>query len=52
MGSVASCRKMVDAVRLAGVDEIACLIDFGLPPDRIMGSLECVDQLRREKAAS
>jgi natural product biosynthesis luciferase-like monooxygenase protein len=52
MGSISSCRKMVDAVRLAGVDEIACLIDFGLPPDRIMGSLECVDQLRREKAAS
>lgn len=47
MGSVASCAKMVEAVAAIGVDEIACLIDFGLPSATIMDGLEHLDRLRR-----
>jgi CheY-like chemotaxis protein len=47
MGSVASCAKMVEAVAAIGVDEIACLIDFGLPSETIMNGLEHLDRLRR-----
>lgn len=47
MGSVESCARMVRAVHAAGVDEIACLIDFGLPFRTIMDGLEHLDALRR-----
>jgi natural product biosynthesis luciferase-like monooxygenase protein len=47
MGSVEACAKMVGAVSGAGVDEIACLIDFGVDPDRTLTSLEHLDRLRR-----
>lgn len=47
MGGVANCRKMVRAVANAGADEIACLIDFGLPPEKIMAGLEPLNELQR-----
>ncbi len=47
MGSVEACAKMVEAVAAIGVDEIACLIDFGLPHDTIMAGLEQLGRLRR-----
>lgn len=47
MGSLESAAKMVEAVAAIGVDEIACLIDFGLPFEKIMGGLEQLDRLRR-----
>ncbi len=47
MGSVAGCARMVEAVRRAGVDEIACLIDFGLPFQTILDGLEDLDRLRQ-----
>jgi natural product biosynthesis luciferase-like monooxygenase protein len=46
MGAQATCAKMIEAVTRAGVDEIACLIDFGLPGKTIMQGLEYLDQLR------
>src|SRR4030095_5765863 len=36
MGAKHTAVKMVEAVTRAGVDEIACLIDFGLPGRNIM----------------
>jgi natural product biosynthesis luciferase-like monooxygenase protein len=45
MGSVESCALMVESVVQAGVDEIACLIDFGLPAPRILDGLERLDAL-------
>ncbi|HEV2089374.1 MAG TPA: MupA/Atu3671 family FMN-dependent luciferase-like monooxygenase [Cryptosporangiaceae bacterium] len=33
-----------------GVDEIACLIDFGVPPDEVLRSLHHLAQLRRRVA--
>lgn len=46
MGTPASCGRMVAAARGAGVDEVACLIDFGVEDAKTVESLECLDQLR------
>ena len=43
----ATAAKMVESVACAGVDEIACLIDFGLPAKTIMQGLEWLDELRK-----
>lgn len=47
-GTVTDAVKVVDAVRAAGVDEIACLIDFGVPTDAVLGSLHRLAALRKE----
>jgi natural product biosynthesis luciferase-like monooxygenase protein len=47
MGSVESCARMVQAVHEAGADEIASLIDFGLPFQTIMDGMEHLNALRR-----
>ncbi|MDI5965432.1 MupA/Atu3671 family FMN-dependent luciferase-like monooxygenase [Streptantibioticus silvisoli] len=47
LGTVDKAMDLVDAVRAAGVDEIACLIDFGLPDDAVLAGLEHLDTLRR-----
>lgn len=52
MGGVENCRKMVRAVADAGADEIACLIDFGLPPEQIIAGLEPLNELRKGGSAS
>lgn len=46
MGSPESCTHMVEAVMRAGVDEIACLIDFGVDEAAILGGLESLNELR------
>jgi hypothetical protein len=33
-----------------GVNEVACLLDFGPEPDAILGELESLDRLRRRFA--
>ena len=38
---------MVEAVSAAGVDEIACLVDFGVAPAEIMASLHVLNELRQ-----
>lgn len=47
MGTVESCALMVESVAAIGVDEIACLIDFGLTSTQIMEGLNHVDALRQ-----
>jgi natural product biosynthesis luciferase-like monooxygenase protein len=47
LGTLASCRAMVEAVRRVGVDEIACLVDFGVTPAEIMAGLHMLDELRQ-----
>ena len=47
LGTVASCGQMIEAVSAAGVDEIACLVDFGVDPATIMAGLHDLDELRR-----
>jgi len=49
MGTPASCAEMVSQVRQAGVDEIACLIDFGVDEGKILESLSYLGQLQRRE---
>jgi natural product biosynthesis luciferase-like monooxygenase protein len=49
-GSPARCIELVEQLRDAGVDEIACLIDFGVSTDEVLDHLEDLDRVRREVA--
>jgi natural product biosynthesis luciferase-like monooxygenase protein len=46
-GTPESCLATVDRLRNLGVDEIACLIDFGVDADSVLASLPYLDELRR-----
>lgn len=46
MGTPESCEEMLDRLVSIGVNEIACLIDFGVPNEALMESLERLDMLR------
>lgn len=48
IGSPDRCRGMVDRLAEAGVDEIGCLIDFGLADDAVARSLRLLDRLRAD----
>jgi natural product biosynthesis luciferase-like monooxygenase protein len=45
-GTPASCMEIVDRVKSADVDEIACLIDFGVATDVVLDHLPYLDVLR------
>lgn len=47
-GSVATCGRQVERVRAAGVDEVACLIDFGVDADSVRAMLPALARLRAE----
>ncbi|MBL8861130.1 MAG: LLM class flavin-dependent oxidoreductase [Planctomycetes bacterium] len=49
-GTPESCERMVDRVRAIGVDEIACLIDFGVPSATVLEHLADLGELRRRVA--
>ena len=49
-GSVDTCAASVERARGAGVDEIACLIDFGVPTERVLASLDALSRLRQRIA--
>jgi natural product biosynthesis luciferase-like monooxygenase protein/amino acid adenylation domain-containing protein/FkbM family methyltransferase len=40
MGTPDACLATVRRVRAAGVDEVACLVDFGVDDDRVLASLD------------
>jgi natural product biosynthesis luciferase-like monooxygenase protein len=46
IGSPAECVEMIRKCREAGVDEIACLLDFGAPPGAILEALPHLETLR------
>jgi natural product biosynthesis luciferase-like monooxygenase protein/amino acid adenylation domain-containing protein len=50
IGSVASCRPVMDALIAAGADEVGCFIDFGVAPDLMLAALPELDALRRQYA--
>jgi hypothetical protein len=50
-GTPEQARRMVERVRAAGVDEIACLIDFGVEPQTVLDHLPWLDRLRAEANA-
>ncbi|HYX26130.1 MAG TPA: MupA/Atu3671 family FMN-dependent luciferase-like monooxygenase, partial [Thermoanaerobaculia bacterium] len=46
IGSPESCAPIVERLRAAGVDEIACLIDFGVEPALVAAGLPWLDALK------
>ena len=46
-GTPQSCRKMVDRLTDIGVDELACLIDFGVDRESVMENLSFLNRLRK-----
>jgi len=50
-GSPATCRGTIDRLRTLGVDEIGCLVDFGVPCDTALEGLRRLADLRDVLAA-
>ncbi|MGD0677709.1 MAG: MupA/Atu3671 family FMN-dependent luciferase-like monooxygenase [Polyangiaceae bacterium] len=50
-GTPETCRATVDRLCGMGVDEIACLIDFGVDADVVLAALPRLDDLRRQSEA-
>ena len=46
LGSPEKCVALIEALAGAGVDEVACLIDFGVGVEQTMASLELLDEVR------
>ena len=46
-GTPESCMQMVDRLRGMKIDEIACLVDFGVPTDQVMAHLPHLLELKR-----
>jgi acyl carrier protein len=44
-GTPASCRELLGKVSAAGVDEVACMLEFGVDPALVLQSLSCLTQL-------
>ncbi|MCG8591238.1 MAG: LLM class flavin-dependent oxidoreductase [Proteobacteria bacterium] len=52
IGTPEQCVAMVDRLKGIGVDEVACQIDFGVPGDVVLQSLEFLDEVRRASTPS
>ena len=46
IGTPDLCSKMIDRLKMIGVNEVACLIDFGMDFDSVLASLHRLDALR------
>lgn len=47
LGSADKCARMIDHLKEVGVDEVACLIDFGPDVDSVMEGLHRLNELRQ-----
>lgn len=47
MGTPSSCIEFVNSLEAVGVDEIACLLDFGVPTEQVLRGLTYLDELKR-----
>jgi len=47
MGTPTSCRSLVKEIEARGITEICCLIDYGVPPELVMESLEYLTELKK-----
>lgn len=45
-GTAESCAPMIDRLKAGGVDEVACLVDFGVDTDSALSGLERLNRLR------
>ncbi len=48
MGTLSTCMEMVERIKATGVDELACLIDFGVETDAVLHSLQYLEKLKRQ----
>ncbi|MFB6887817.1 MupA/Atu3671 family FMN-dependent luciferase-like monooxygenase [Kitasatospora sp. NPDC056327] len=46
LGTPAKCTAVLDRLAAIGVDEVACLVDFGLPFEEVLAGLPALDALR------
>ncbi len=46
MGSPAKCSGVIEQLLAAGVDEVACLVDFGVEAEAVLGNLQYLNELR------
>ena len=51
IGTPETCAAVTDRLREIGVDEVGCLIDFGVDPDRVLAGLRSLNRLREACAA-
>ena len=47
MGTPDSCLATIDRLKQLDVDDVACLIDFGVPEDQVIGSLGLLAEVHR-----
>ena len=52
LGTVDKAARIAAGFAELGVDEIACLIDFGLPPKAVLGGLDLLKDVRDRVAAA
>jgi len=50
LGTPRACSEVVEQLRRAGADEVACLIDFGVEHQAVMASLERLAELKEHHA--
>ena len=50
-GTPETCLEMIDQLKAIGIDEVACLIDFGVAIDDVLASLEHLNRLREKSNA-
>lgn len=48
LGTPATCLQMVKNLQKIGVNEIACLIDFGVAPDAVLRNLDTLNALKEQ----
>ncbi len=48
LGTPETCRRTLQKLGAIGVDDVACLIDFGVETDAVLQSLERLDRVRAE----
>jgi natural product biosynthesis luciferase-like monooxygenase protein len=46
LGTPAKCARLIESLTEAGVDELACLIDFGVDTDSVLESLDRLNELK------
>jgi len=46
MGTPESCLRMINRLKATGVDEVACLIDFGVAVNDVLNSLKHLNEVR------
>ncbi len=52
LGTPETCRKTLAQLQRIGIDEVACLIDFGVDVDATLAALENLDRVRADWQAS